>query len=67
MDRNPVVSSNIRSAGYDSETHIFEVEFINGSVYQYYNVPEYIFSGFINAASKGNYLNTHIKNILSCA
>ena len=39
IDRYPVESSNIVSAGYDAETRTLEVEFSNGGVYRYGDVP----------------------------
>lgn len=35
MEREPVVSSNIASIGYDENNNILEVEFNNGNVYEY--------------------------------
>ncbi len=61
MERIPVQSSNIASIGYDLETSTLEIEFLNGSVYQYYNVPESVYDGLINSASKGSYLSQFIK------
>ena len=61
MDRTSVSSSNIASIGYDSENNVLEVEFLSGSVYQYYSVPEYIYNDFMNAPSHGRYLNWNIK------
>ncbi len=55
MDRVPVSSSNLASVGYEPETTTLEVEFLNGSIYQHFNVPEYVFEGLINAPSKGSY------------
>ena len=40
MDRYSVASSNISAVGYDEQSETLEVEFLNGSIYQYYNVPE---------------------------
>lgn len=62
MERTSVTSSNISAIGYDSDNQILEIEFNNGSVYQYSGVPEYEFEGIMNAASKGTYLNSNIKN-----
>ncbi len=39
MERYSVASSNIASIGYDEPSQTLEVEFLNGSIYQYYNVP----------------------------
>jgi hypothetical protein len=38
-----------------------EVEFVEGAVYQYFDVPEDEHAGLIGAASDGTYLNTNIK------
>ena len=62
MKRQLVTSSNISSIGYDTASSALEVEFKGGAIYQYYNVPENLYSGLINASSIGNYMNTKIKN-----
>ena len=61
MKREPVVSSNIASIGYDENNNILEVEFNNGNVYEYYDVPLYEYEGLMSADSKGTYLNANIK------
>lgn len=61
MYRIPVSSSNIRSIGYDSQSAVLEVEFSCGDVYQYFNVPEHLYQGLMNASSKGQFLNDYIK------
>ena len=61
MDRTPVSSSNIASIGYDAGTSVLEIEFLNGSVYQYYDVPDFIYDGLMGAASHGTYLSSSIK------
>ena len=61
MNRTPVRSSNIRSVGYDPASRTMEVEFHSGGLYQYYGVPETIYQGFMQAASKGSYFHDHIK------
>ena len=62
MQRYSVASSNIASIGYDANTETLEVEFLNGSVYQYYNVPRNMYDQLIAEGSKGRFLNTYIKN-----
>ena len=59
----PVVSSQIKSAGYDYEEQKLYVEFKNGKVYQYSNVPENIYDNLIKAPSPGSYFNTAIRGI----
>jgi len=62
MDRIPVSSSNIRSIGYDFQSGTLEVEFYSGNIYQYFNVPEHLYQGLMNAASKGQFLNDYIRH-----
>ncbi|EME1463688.1 MULTISPECIES: KTSC domain-containing protein [Serratia] len=61
MDRQPVVSSNIRSVGYDVNDSILEIEFNNGAIYQYFDIPENIYFDLISSDSIGGYLARHIK------
>ena len=62
MNRAPVASTNIASVGYDEPSQTLEVEFTNGTVYQYYNVPQPVYEQLMQAASKGQYLAYQIKN-----
>ncbi|MCY4370198.1 MAG: KTSC domain-containing protein [bacterium] len=62
MDRRFVSSSNVSSVGYDQLTQTLEVEFLSGGIYQYYGVPESIYSQMVQAASKGRFLHLYIKN-----
>ena len=43
----------VASAGYDSETETLEVEFQNGAIYQYFNVPENLFKQLMREQGKG--------------
>jgi len=61
MHRIQVTSSNIRSIGYDAQSAVLEVEFTSGDVYQYFNVPEYLYQQFFNASSHGQFLNDNIR------
>ena len=62
MERNYVASSNIASIGYDDYTQTLEVEFLNGTIYQYYDVPSNLHEQLMQEGSKGRFLNTYIKN-----
>ncbi|MEZ5873216.1 MAG: KTSC domain-containing protein [Nitratireductor sp.] len=62
MERYSVASSNIASIGYDIPSQTLEVEFQNGTIYQYYGVPENMYEQLMQAGSKGRFLNTYIKN-----
>jgi len=51
----PVHSSNVASIGYDPEQQELYVAFLNGSVYEFYNVPEDVFRQYRSAPSKGKF------------
>lgn len=59
MNRHPVESSNLRSAGY--EDTVLEIEFLDGGVYQYFDVPQAIYDGLIQAESPGKYFWANIR------
>ena len=61
MNRTPVSSSNLAAVGYDLQGQFLEIEFKNGSIYQYFNVPHHIHQGLMNAGSHGRYFDTYIK------
>lgn len=61
MERIAVSSSNVRAVGYEASTSTLEVEFNNASVYQYHEVPQEVYDAFMQADSKGSFLNTQIK------
>ena len=63
MDRQPVTSTSLRSAGYDAEKEVLEVEFHHGSVYQYEGVPADVFEELMNAESKGRYFMDEIRDV----
>lgn len=62
MDRDFVASSNLMSVGYDSDTMILEVEFRQGGLYQYFEVPVHIYDGLMGAPSKGTYFQRFVRN-----
>nr|DAI57245.1 MAG TPA: KTSC domain [Caudoviricetes sp.] len=59
MLRIPVVSTNVASVGYEDQ--VLEVQFLNGSVYQYYNVPESIYQHLISYPHPGTFLAHAVK------
>lgn len=61
MERIPVESSNIASIGYDEDSNTLEIEFHNGGVYQYFDVPFQVYDDLMSAESKGIYLAQQIK------
>ena len=63
MERFSVDSSNVESVGYDTDSETLEVEFKNGTVYQYFDVPERVFEELRGASSVGSYLATQVKGV----
>ena len=62
MNREPVTSSNLAAVGYDEATKTLEVEFKNGTIYEYYSVPMSVYAGLMSAPSAGKYFNAHVKD-----
>lgn len=61
MERQPISSSNIISAGYDPAMQILELEFKNGVVWQYANFPMEMWYEFLAAPSQGKYFMAQIR------
>ena len=62
MIRERVESSNLVSVGYDGDTAMLEIEFKGNSVYQYFDVPEMVYRGLMQASSKGVYFHANIRD-----
>lgn len=60
--RRPVVSSMMRSAGYDDTHAVLEIEFVTGHIYRYHAVPRREWNELMAAESKGNYFDTYIRD-----
>ncbi len=61
MERIPVTSSSIASAGYSPEASTLEVEYRNGSIYQYFAVSKSVFESLLAAESKGTFVSERIR------
>lgn len=61
MNRISVTSSNLTSVGYDDGRRILEVEFTDGSIYQYFGVPLEVFDGLLSAGSHGKYFHRNVR------
>ena len=58
-----VASSNIKAIGYSAFARVLQVDFLSGSRYRYLAVEPEIFKRFIDAQSKGQFLNREIKRV----
>ena len=61
MERTPVDSTNIASVGHEESSGVLEIEFTNGTLYQYFDVPRHVYDELKGAPSPGGYLAANIK------
>lgn len=61
IEKIPVSSSNVESIGYDESIQTLRIWFLNGTIYDYFNVPLIEFEGLKNSPSIGSYLARSIK------
>lgn len=61
MQRHAVKSTSVKTLGYDPVQSTLEVEYHNGAVYRYFNVPELHYLRLIDGRSIGRYINACIK------
>ena len=59
--RKPVLSTALAAAGYNQRQHMLEIEFCNGAVYRYLEVPRSIYRKLLSAESKARYYDSNIK------
>lgn len=62
MQRTPLRSRAVLSAGYDAATQTLELEFHNGRIYRYRDVPEGVYQFLLRTESKGGYVNRMIQD-----
>lgn len=62
MERTSVQSDNLEEIGYDPATETLEIMFRGGRIYQYFNVPLFLFEQLMEAPSHGSFFNQEIKN-----
>ncbi len=54
-------SSVIRGFGYNAAHRTLDIRFVSGRHYVYHDVPAPLYDAMRDAASKGEFFNTHIK------
>lgn len=54
-------SSNVSRISYEESNSTLEVEFHNGSIYQYYDVGVNVWQDFKAAPSKGQFIHQNLK------
>ena len=66
MEREPVESSNVAAIGYDEADQTLEIEYRNGGVYQYLDVPAVMHKDLMRSRSIGGFLHSTIRPNFEC-
>ena len=61
ISREPVQSSAIAKVGYSKRRHILEIEFVNGAVYRYLDIPLSVHRDLMSAESKAHFYDSNIR------
>jgi len=61
ITRQPVHSHALAAVGYSKRLHALEVEFVNGAVYRYSNVPPEIYRDLLVAPSKAQFYDANVR------
>ena len=64
--RQPVRSSSIREAGYDTATETLDLRFTGGGLYRYDAVPRSVYQDLLAADSPGRFVNERIRGHFRC-
>jgi hypothetical protein len=62
----PVTSTLLARVSYDASQSILDLEFCDGAVYRYLDVPATVYDELLAADSKGTYFNRYIRNCFTC-
>ena len=61
IPRDRVQSSGLAKVGYSKHLHLLEIEFVNGAVYRYLNVPPDVYRNLLGAKSKARFYDQNIR------
>ena len=61
IPRQPVESTAIAKIGYSKRRHILEIEFVNGAVYRYLDVPVTVYRDLMSSESKARFYDSNIR------
>jgi hypothetical protein len=61
MKRIPVESRALAAVGYSKRLHALEIEFRNGAIYRYLDVPRSVHKGMMKAPSKARFYHENIR------
>ena len=61
IKREPVSSSGLAAVGYSRQLQALEIEFRDGSIYRYADVPRSLYRDLMSAESKARFYNRHVR------
>jgi hypothetical protein len=61
IPRQPVQSSAIAKVGYSKRRHALEIEFMNGAVYRYLDVPVTVYHDLMSSESKARFYDSNVR------
>ena len=61
IPRQSVQSTAIAKVGYSKRRHILEIEFVNGAVYRYFDIPFSVHRDLMSAESKARFYDSNIR------
>jgi KTSC domain len=59
--REAVASHGLAAIGYSKRLHALEIEFVNGAIYRYLNVPPRLYRDLIVADSKARFYDQNVR------
>ena len=62
IPRQSVQSTAIAKVGYSKRHHILEIEFVNGAIYRYFDIPLSVHRDLMSAESKARFYDSKIRN-----
>jgi len=61
IPRQRIESTAIAAIGYSKRGHILEIEFVNGAIYRYLDVPPAVHRDLMSAESKARFYDSNIR------
>ena len=61
IPRQSVQSTAIAKVGYSKRHHILEIEFVNGAIYRYFDIPLSVHRDLMSAESKARFYDSKIR------
>jgi hypothetical protein len=61
IPRQQVQSTAIAAVGYSKRQHILEIEFVNGAIYRYFDVPPAVYRELMSSESKARFYDSDVR------